>query len=423
MSTDFNQPGRQWIVSPAETIPIIPGLVKKPAIVQKLCQRCGSQAAGLLPNRKSYCRVCLGLGRVVEGDWLVQNLEVKKWPQIEHACTWQGQLTPQQKQVAQSLVESLQAGQSHLVEAVTGAGKTEMLFPAITWALAHGLRIAVATPRVDVAIELYPRLQAAFTCILGLRHGRTAPPSREPQLLVCTTHQLLKYIRAFDLLIIDEVDAFPFQNNQPLQFGAKQAVRQQGCIFYLTATPPAKLLKRAKQHELGYSSLHRRFHGYNLPVPRVYYCSRQQLKQLCPSIIKQTLTKAQQAGKQVLVFLPRIEQLPAYLTAYQKAFPDLRLASVSAEDPERLAKIEAFRVKQIDVLLTTTILERGVTFKSVWVIVWQAEDAIYQTASLVQIAGRVGRSADDPTGLVLFCYHCYTRYLRQTIRQIRRLNR
>lgn len=29
------------------------------------------------------------------------------------------------------------------------------------------------------------------------------------QLVICTTHQLMKYYQAFDLLIIDEVDSFP----------------------------------------------------------------------------------------------------------------------------------------------------------------------------------------------------------------------
>ncbi|MCI1290305.1 MAG: DEAD/DEAH box helicase [Lactobacillus sp.] len=423
MSTDFTQPGRQWVIGACETIPIIPGLIKKPAIKKGICQRCGSQVSAKLPNQHFYCRACLELGRVVAEDWLVQNLQIKHWPKLAQPCLWAGQLTDQQSLVAADLVESLQKHRHHLVEAVTGAGKTEMLFPAIIWALKNGLRIAIAAPRIDVAIELFPRLQAAFDCSIGLRHGQTEPLKIEPQLLICTTHQLFKYCQAFDLLIIDEVDAFPFQNNEPLQFAVKQAVRETGSLFFLTATPPDKLLKAAQNKKIGYSSLHRRFHGHHLPIPRLAYCSRSQIKELCPAVVKSTLLKAERAGKQVLVFLPRIAQLPEYLKAYQRTFPKLRIASVSAEDPDRLAKIAAFREKKLDVLLTTTILERGVTFKSVWVIVWQAEDAIYQTAALVQIAGRVGRAADDPDGIVLFCYHRYTKYLRQTMRQIRRLNR
>ena len=90
---------------------------------------------------------------------------------------------------------------------------------------------------------------------------------------------------------------------------------------------------------------------------------------------------------------------------------------------ERQSKVARFRNQEIDILLTTTILERGVTFKHVQVIVIAADDPIYNTPSLVQIAGRVGRSADDRDGLVLFCYHKYTKNIRQAMKQIRMMNK
>ena len=45
--------------------------------------------------------------------------------------------------------------------AVTGAGKTEMLFAVLHQTLQEG-RIALASPRVDVCLELFPRIQAVF---------------------------------------------------------------------------------------------------------------------------------------------------------------------------------------------------------------------------------------------------------------------
>ena len=99
------------------------------------------------------------------------------------------------------------------------------------------------------------------------------------------------------------------------------------------------------------------------------------------------------------------------------------MAGVHAQDPQRLEKVQAFRDRKYDLLLTTTILERGVTFKNVWVIIIAADDAIYTAASLVQIAGRVGRAHDDQTGLVLYCYHRYTKNIQQSIKQIKGMNR
>lgn len=422
MATDFAQPGRQWVVSRSDDIPIIPGLVKVPAVQRGHCQRCGSLIAAQLPTGEGYCRGCIGLGRILANDLLVRNECPAAWPSWPASCRWKGRLTRQQGEIAQALVDSLKAGRSHLVQAVTGAGKTEMLFPALTWALQHGKRIALASPRIDVVNELAPRLRAAFAVEIGVQHGQTGPLSQNYQFIVCTTHQLLKFYRAFDLLVIDEVDAFPFNDSSPLIYGAKAAARENGSIFFLTATPPAQLLQAAREGKLASSQLVRRFHGYPLPVPQLHYCSRREIAAFCPAFLQQTIKRAQADGHQLLIFLPRIEALPNYFAAYQAAFPDLRMQTVSAEDPQRLEKIAAFRDQKLDLLLTTTILERGVTFPKVWVIVWQAEDRIYQPASLVQIAGRVGRSTADPSGLVLFCYHRYTRAIRLARRQIKRMN-
>jgi competence protein ComFA len=96
-----------------------------------------------------------------------------------------------------------------------------------------------------------------------------------------------------------------------------------------------------------------------------------------------------------LVFVPRIAEIPAYLAAVKAIKPDLgpvRLAT--AFTPRTQTAWRRWRPSakgSWTCLLTTTILERGVTFKHVWVIIIAADDAIYPPASLVQIAGRVGR--------------------------------
>ncbi|KLD60563.1 competence protein ComF, partial [Lactiplantibacillus plantarum] len=65
-------------------------------------------------------------------------------------CTWQGTLTPVSDTHPTLPTANSVAHKGHLVWAVTGAGKTEMLFPGIAWALAHQWRVAIASPRVDV---------------------------------------------------------------------------------------------------------------------------------------------------------------------------------------------------------------------------------------------------------------------------------
>lgn len=54
------------------------------------------------------------------------------------------------------------------MHAVTGAGKTEMIYGAIAAVVNAGGWVCLASPRVDVCIELANRLKAAFSCRVTL---------------------------------------------------------------------------------------------------------------------------------------------------------------------------------------------------------------------------------------------------------------
>lgn len=399
---------------------------KVPAMKNGICQRCNQASQAFLPNKERYCRNCIGLGRICENDYLYRNQNSKKYDSLPNGgLTWRGKLTEAQEKVSRELIQSFVDKKDHLVHAVTGAGKTEMLFGVIKECLKQGKRVAIATPRIDVVDELYPRFCEAFACAeIGKYHGREFHEPDDEQFIICTTHQLLKFYRAFDLLVIDEVDSFPFHEDPVLHFGAQQAAKVSGSRFYLTATPDENLLKRAKSHKIGYSLLNRRFHGGLLPVPKNQFYLRPFINKnkLHPKL-KAQVEKIIKTKKPLLVFIPRVAQLPAYHQIFKKNFSDLKIDSVHAADKKRQEKVLRFRNQELDILLTTTILERGVTFKSVQVIVVAADDGIYNTPSLVQIAGRVGRNKNDRSGLVLFCYHHYTKSLREANYQIRKMNR
>ncbi len=59
-----------------------------------------------------------------------------------------------------------------------------------------GWCMCLASPRIDVCLELYKRLQDDFACDISLLHGESEPYFRTP-LVVATTHQLLKFYQAF----------------------------------------------------------------------------------------------------------------------------------------------------------------------------------------------------------------------------------
>ncbi|WP_412988654.1 DEAD/DEAH box helicase [Pediococcus siamensis] len=393
------------------------------------CLRCNTRfekQAVQLPRAAYYCPMCLQLGRVSTLEKFVTFPEPNHFAPKASYLTWQGKLTASQKRCSSEVQASFENGRDHLLWAVTGAGKTEMLFPGINAALKAGKRVGLASPRVDVCIELFPRLQAAFEHVeIALLHGHQEQPYRYTQLTIATTHQLLRFYHAFDILIIDEVDAFPYAQNSQLLYATQRAKKQTGACLYLTATPGDALLQKVRQKQLAVSYLPRRFHGHPLPEIQVklslnWYAKI--VRKAIPWALKIFLTECEQQQRQFLIFVPHINHLRVAFAAIRQAFPNLKLKTVYSADAQRLEKVQAMRSQNIDGLITTTILERGVTFPGIDVCVLGADDATFSAAALVQIAGRVGRSPQRPTGNVVFVCAGISRTIKKARQQIKFVN-
>ena len=394
------------------------------------CYRCNhvtAKSLGALPQGEFYCPHCINLGRVSTLNKFYHVPEPNQFTVTEPVLTWKGKLSPLQQQASEKISRGMADHVQQLLWAVTGAGKTEMMFAGIAAAIKRGERIGIASPRVDVCLELFPRLKAAFAnCDIALLHGRQELPYHYAQLTICTTHQLLRFYHAFDNLIIDEVDAFPYAANASLLYATKQAIKENGRCLYLTATPGDALLREIKSKPLVVNYLPLRYHGHLLPQIKVRLAfgwrRRLERQQLPPQVIQQ-LQETLRVGHRFLLFIPHIADLALAEAALRYSFTTLRFATVHASDPERLEKVQKMRDGDYDFLVTTSILERGVTFPEIDVYVLGADDPVFSSSALVQIAGRAGRSQSRPTGRVIFWINCNCRQVNQAVSQVKYLNR
>ena len=211
----------------------IPSMKKEKG--QLSCQRCGSQIEEEwhLPIGAFYCRECLIMKRI-RSDQNLYYFPQECFPK-QDVLKWSGQLTPFQERVSQGLLQAVDKKEATLVHAVTGAGKTEMIYQVVAKVIDQGGAVCLASPRIDVCLELHKRLQNDFACDIALLHGESDPYFRTP-LVVATTHQLLKFYQAFDLLIVDEVDAFPYVDTPVLYHALNNCVKETELRIFLTAT-------------------------------------------------------------------------------------------------------------------------------------------------------------------------------------------
>lgn len=241
------------------------GNIEQRLFASFLCKRCGKACA--------YCRKCITMGRVSECTVLVRGIHERNGDRELNPLQWNGALSIGQELAAQGVIEAIKQKESFFIWAVCGAGKTEMLFYGIEEALQKGERVCIATPRTDVVLELAPRLQEVFPSItVAALYGGSVDHKKDAALVVATTHQLLRYYRAFHVMIVDEIDAFPYHADQMLQYAVRQAMKEKAARIYLTATPDEKWkrnFRRGKQKGIIVSG---RYHRHPLPVPLFSWC-------------------------------------------------------------------------------------------------------------------------------------------------------
>lgn len=78
----------------------------------------------------------------------------------------------------------------------------------------------------------------------------------------------------------------------------------------------------------------------------------------------------------ILLFCPSITMMHRLKATLQEALPRYEITDVSSRDNQRAEKVQKMREAKYDILLTTMILERGVTFERISVIVLGADHPV-----------------------------------------------
>ena len=370
-------------------------------------------------NQKvTYCRRCINFGR--SDDYFIKfhinipilDLKVPEEPSVE--------LSDVQEESSKALVENIESAKSTLIWAVCGAGKTEIVYDAIYRALLDNKSICLAIPRRDVVKELSERFARDFSGYpMSILHGEEKT-FEDSNFYIMTTHQLVKYYNYFDIVIIDEVDAFPYSGDECLENGAKTSLKDDGVLVFLSATP-SELVKSSVDEVI---KIPIRYHRYLLPVPKikidkpdVFDFSKKSY--FIAKFIKEKL----KINRRILIFVPEIDMCETAVSYFKKYISgEIMIDFVYSEDENRSEKIQKFYNRELDILITTTILERGVTFDYLDVVVFDAKHINFTKSALIQISGRVGRKDYDNSGDVIFLADNISRNMKAAIKEIEYMN-
>lgn len=317
---------------------------------------------------------------------------------------------------------------NRLLQGDVGCGKTVVALYACLVCVACGHQAAVLAPTELLAEQHYrtfSRYLSGSRVVVRLLTGSTPSGHREQVLgelafgrcqLVVGTHALLEdrvRFRRLGLAVIDEQHKFGVrqrlafrqaEQSEPGSEGGDAGGAVQPHCLVMTATPIPRSLALTLFGEMDVSAIRHRPPGRSPIVTRVLAGSQR------PEAYG-FLARRVRSGEQGYVVCPAVaagetgrlrsaEEVFAELGGGALAGMRLGLVHGRLEASERESVMQSFRAGDVDVLVSTTVIEVGVDVPNATVmIVEQAER--FGLSQLHQIRGRVGRGEKQGTCLLI----------------------
>jgi ATP-dependent DNA helicase RecG len=316
------------------------------------------------------------------------------------------ELTNAQKRVIREIWDDMRRPHpmNRLLQGDVGSGKTIVAGAAILAAVDNQYQAAIMAPTEILAEQHYMVLHRLFQPLgitVELLVGRLTPRQRAQAyeriasgrgMVAVGTHALIQEGVSFARLGLAIVD-------EQHRFGVLQraALRDKGIaphLLVMTATPIPRTLTLSLYGDLDVSIIDEMPPGRK-PVKTYWKFPEDRLK------VYEGVRKLVAQGRQAYIICPLIEeseklQVRAAEDLYEHlrkdVFPDLRVGLLHGrmKPAEKEAVMEAFRAGEIDVLVSTTVIEVGVDVpNAVAMIIEDAER--FGLAQLHQLRGRVGR--------------------------------
>ena len=372
-----------------------------------ICSICQNQDPNKIGLRKGlpYCRACIMFSG--EPTEKISRPSQQITPEIDY------ELTQEQRLLSGAILEAYKQKKHVLVDAVTGSGKTEIVFAVIQYALLLGHKVAFVIPRKDVVIEMVDRFSKVFpTLHIGAMYGGVQEKSDD--FMVLTTHQIYHFQAYFDLIIFDEVDAFPYHGNPVLKALVNRA--SIGSIVYLSATFYREEMLTFQERGGVILHLYKRYHGYPLPELTILKANRW----LKMYVLYLQIKKLYALKTPFIVFVPTIYIGETIAWWVLKLFK--KGMWVHSKSDYRDQAVKAFKAKKLRYLISTSILERGITLAHLQVIIYASDHGLMDEKTIVQMAGRVGRKTISPKGQVILICEKISAAMEASQKRIRTAN-
>ena len=261
---------------------------------------------------------------------MIQQVEVIQPAHVTQAPIANSlQLTEDQTSVSQSILASLSQFAVHLLEGVTGSGKTEVYFSIITEVLkSNQAQVLILVPEIGLTPQLYSRLEKHFGITIGLLHSNITESQRkqtwlniskgETRIILGTRLAVFTPIPHLQLIVVDEEHDASLKQQEGFVYHARDVAiyraKQLAIPIVLgSATPSFESIHNAKLERFQHLQLNKRAHSDLMPKIQFADMRTERAGTILSSPLCKAMHAHLQAGKQVILFLNRRGYAPALL--------------------------------------------------------------------------------------------------------------
>lgn len=277
-----------------------------------------------------------------------------------------------------------------------GYGKTEVALRAAFKAVMDGKQVAMLVPTTVLAQQHFNTFRerlATFPVELEMLSRFRSPKQQRDILyrlaignldIIIGTHRLLQSdveFKDLGLLIIDEEQRFGVTHKEHLK-----NMRTEVDVLTLTATPIPRTLYMALTGVRDISTIN------TPPEERLPIITH--VGSYSPRLVRQAILRELERGGQVFFVHNRVQTITAMRSHLEHLVPEARITIAHGQMEESILskRMEQFTAAEIDVLLSTSIIESGLDIPNANTLIVDRADT-FGLSQLYQLRGRVGRGA------------------------------
>ncbi|MCP5121059.1 MAG: primosomal protein N' [Pseudomonadales bacterium] len=229
-------------------------------------------------------------------------------------------LNREQAAVLSALLGVREGFSCHLLEGVTGAGKTEVYLQLITDCLARGRQALVLIPEIGLTPQTLDRFRARFNASIVVLHSGLGEAERyrsweaardgSAHIVIGTRSAVFTPLRAPGLIIVDEEHDGSYKQQDGFRYSARDVAVKRGQledvpVLLGSATPSLESLHNVGTGRYQLHRLRQRAGASALPTIAAVDLRRQALQAGLSGPLLTAIEHRLAAGQQVLLFLNR----------------------------------------------------------------------------------------------------------------------